>query len=203
MITLALNTGMASKYFITDLKRAATVLEKPYILLANNVGMTELAEALATIYNRTASSGPFKLGAKQINASSFYDFLKDLIFEKKPSIPFMNFNDPVFIVANGITKEALAAIKVLKIRGVGPFLALNVSGRRDESSIMRLENELQSEFLSEGASGKLYKPSKRLIVVCGISQTVVSNEKNSRSVFCEFPSLVTTLDLEAEHEPLI
>lgn len=203
MMTLTLNSGMASKYFITDLKRAATVLEKPCVLLANNMGTMELAEALATIYNRNASSGPFKFGAKQINASSFHDFIKDLISEKKPSIPFMAFNDPVFIVANGISKEALAAVKVLKVRGVGQFLVLDISACRDESSIMRLEHELQAEFVSEGVFGKLYKPSKRLIVVCGISQTVVSNEKNSRSVFCEFPSLSTTLDLEAEHEPLI
>ncbi len=207
MTTLALNTGMASKYFITDLKRATTVLESPHVLLGNNVGMAELSEALATIHNSAASSvlglRLFKPSSKKIDVSSFQIFLQDLIDQKKPPLSDLCFNSPIFIVANGIANDALAAIKILKIRGFGSFLVLDTSSHRDEASILRLENELQPEFFLSGVFGKLYKPSKHFTVVCGISKTVLSNEKNSREIFCEFPSLATKLNLEAEQEPLI
>lgn len=201
MLTLALNVGMASKYLVTNPDKMIAIKENPYLFLSNEkLNIKAFSECLSTIYNQSNSSF-LKLGSRKIDAPQFEIFLDDLINERKPSIPFPSFSNPILLISNGIDHKALVSMKVLKIRGICDLLAIDVSVS-DTDSIFRLGNELKNEELGKRDFYTLFKPPKRLSIVSGVAKTVISTEQNTNQILRNFPDLISKYDKTAVQEPL-
>lgn len=202
MFTLHLNVGLASQYLITDIKKGIGVSEKPYVVFSNNLlSDKELAEVLTVIYNTDLSSGFLGMGAKKLDSAQFALFLDDLRNKRKPSMPIVNFKNPVFILSNGFDKRALVAVKVLKIRALCQILAVDMSASGGDT-ILKIDSELMNNKIEETVFHKIYKSDNKLCMVSGINKTVLSTESNIGQILKKFPDLTSNIDLESVNEPL-
>ncbi len=202
MFTVQLNVGLASKYLITDVKKCIGSIEKPYIVFSNNILSDKtLTESLVIIYNASFSSGFLGMGTKKLNSQQVELFLDDLRNERKPSIPMIEFKNPMLILSNGFDKNALSKIKITKIRGLCQIIAIDVSSLPGDT-IVKIDSELMNNKIEEKVSYKIYKPDNKLYVVSGINKTVLSTESNIGQILKKFPELIRNVGLESVNEPL-
>jgi hypothetical protein len=202
MLTFKLNIGMASKYFIVDLQRCISTMESPYVFLSKAlISVPILSENLTRIYNHGLSSGILGLGVKKLEAQKAELLLNDFINEREPS-GLIQFQRAIFIVANGIDKMALLAMKILKIRGLCLLLAIDASGAKHDETIFRLEMELKTNAFFKDTDCSLYAPTKGFAVVGGVNETVITNEMTVKEVIRQNLTLTMTYDEKAMFEPL-
>jgi hypothetical protein len=205
MLTLELNIGMASKYFITDLDRSIAVIENPFLFLSKErIGISLLAGNLAKIYNNMTHPVIFDKG--KLGADKFEIFLNDLVNagldQCKSSVSPMTFDRPILIVSNSIDKMALVAMKILKIRGICQLLAIDVSTLEHDETIFRLEMELRTQEFYKDEALQLYKTVKGLSAVCGINKAILSNELKIKQIISKYPDMAMKFDEKTMPEPL-
>ena len=195
MITLELNIGMASQYFMTDPSKMLAIAKNPYIIISNEqLSIKEFSECFATINNR--------IYPKKIDALQFEAFVDALVNEKRPSSPSAAISNPLLILTNGIDHKTFVSAKVLKLRGIYLLLIIDMSSiSRDELSF-RLCDELKNEELHKGSFYTIYKPPKRLSVVSGLTQTIISTEFDSNRIIHDFPNVITK-DKTIPQEPIM
>lgn len=202
MFTLQLNAGLASKYLITDIKKNVGISEKPRLVsLSKILTVNILVEILTNIYNINLPSGLFGMGAKKLDSRQVALFLEDLCNQRKPSGPIIEIREPVFILAGGFDKKALIAIKILRLRGLCPIMAVDISALGGDI-IVKIDSELINNKIEEAVSYKIYRPDTKLCVVSGINKTVLSTENNAAQILKKFPGLISSIDLESVNEPL-
>ena len=202
---IVLDVGLASLYFLTSVEsnKAFAAIERPYVVVSNETLKTqELSECLAAIHNHTNASGFLNFGAKKLGTEEVKSFLEDVICDKKTRIVLNFFRYPILIIANGFEKRALAATKVLKIRGIGSFVGLDASGSLEaKAAVMGFESEC--EQIGSGDFYKLYKPLSRLNVVSGIRKSVLSKRLNTKQILVNYPDLLVPFDPNSIAETLI
>lgn len=202
MFTVQLNVGLASKYLITDVKKCIGSIEKPYIVFSNNILSDKtLAEILTIIYNASFSAGLLGMGGKKLNSQQVESFLDDLRNERKPSIPMIEFKNPILMLSNGFDKKTLSVIKIAKIRGLCQIIAVDISALSGDT-IVKIDSGFINNKIEEKLSYKIYKPDNKLGVVSGINKTVLSTENNVGQILKKFPDLISNMDLESVNEPL-
>jgi len=212
MSTIELNVGMASQYFMTDPGKAIAVAEwpswdrfakPPFLVLSRGTfGVKTCSEIMAVIWGHGASSRLFSSRKKPPEPSQLEVFLDDLIQERKPSIRVSRISDPVVVAAVGFERKALAALKVMKMKAVAPFLGVDVSQTSDSSVVVKLEEIFSADLLQETLGCKVFHP-KKCCFVSGLRKTVVSNEHGSGRVLKDFPDLAGKFDPSSLNEPLI
>lgn len=204
MLTLVLNIGTASKYLLTDLNRMLTTKESPYVvLLSKKLDIKVFAECLSIIYNQGVSFSFVKWGSRKLDNQQLEIFLDDLINERKSSVSIPSFNNSILIVSKGIDHTPLVYMKVLKIRGICDLLAIDISSMVSDESIFRLGNELKNDEFYKNDFYAIYKPSKMLNIVSGVTKTVISTEENTKQILRNYPDIVTKYDKAAIQEPLM
>ncbi len=186
MLEIELKSGMASAYFVTDAKKGIAVLSNPRTIISEKtLSVKLLAEIFEKSFN--ASMGKSLLGAliKKADAGNIADFLIELADKQKSSKgPVLGISPKLpaaFIISKGIEKSCLVAMKVLKIRGYGQPLAVNISSEKADDQLSKLQNELKNELLCEDASFVVYNP-KRLHVVSNRDKTIISTEKSVKEI---------------------
>lgn len=204
MLTITLNIGMASKYLVTNPDKMIATKENPYVLLSNEkLSIKTFSESLSTIYNQNAASSFLKLGSRKIEPQQFEIFLNDLVNERKPSISFPSFSNPILVISTGIDRNALVSMKVLKIRGISDLLAVDISSVSSDESIFRLGGELKNEELCKKDFYTLYKPLRRLAIVSGVAKTIISTEQNIGQILRNSPDIISKYNKTAVQEPLM
>ncbi len=200
MFTLHLNTGLASNYFVTDTKKFVGVSENPYLVFSNTaLNDKALAEILVTIHNAIYSTGFFKQRKKQ-DPEQVALLFDDLRNQRKSSISIQDIANPVLILSNGFEKTTLTAIKILVTRAICQILAVDISSSGGDEILN--QSELISQKIEETAFYKIYKPYKKLCVVSGTRDTVLSTEINASQILQKFPDLCSKIDLDSVNEPL-
>ncbi len=205
MATLELQVGLASQYFVTDPKKMLAMAEKPSVVVSSDVLTLEgLAEVLAAIYNQSSSLSFLGIRNKpKLEVQQVVAFLNDLIQERKPSMAMMTFPNPVLLLSIGFERQALNAMKVLKLRGACQLVGIDVSASGQRDLAFRLALELREQQTTRGATWQVFSPPKQLCVVSGVKRSVISTEQNSNQLLRTHPDLATAFDPATMHEPLL
>ena len=183
-----IQAGMASRFFLTDLERGLATIASPHAMISKErISINRLAE----IFEKASNSSIMRkglLGAliKKADAKDIGIFLEELANNKKLSKPIIGVPPTLFIISNGIEKQALNAMKVLKLRGLCQLLAVNISSMQSVDSMAVLEAKFSD----------LYKSSKKLLVVANLYETVVSTEQNIKNILSNHPELISVPEMQ-------
>lgn len=191
MATAKFNIGTASKFFITDVRQNLALLENPYIVFSNGMlSKSLLAEILAAIFNIEHTKGFLGSLIKKAEKGAIEKLLEDLINERKPSPTMMGSGRPIIIFANGIEKQCLFAMKVLKLRGLALLAAVNI--RKDAGKMLELVGgiaEIKGSETYRDAAVTIFRPSK-LRVVIGKEKTVITPDMDFKNLIKENAEIV-------------
>jgi hypothetical protein len=200
MADIQLNAGVASKYFVTDLKRGLALMERPWVLVATRqLDLEHWAEALAVVQAREAAS---LFGSPNPDVPATVVALTDMVHDRVPDKD-LGVRTPLFILANGIQKEALASMKVLQLRCLCRIIALDGSALKFDDAATSLGPEFRSQPVFRNDVLEVSAPTRGLCVVSGFHKTVISANKNSRGIIGAFPELVMIDVATLTDEPIL
>lgn len=189
-----LNAGIASTFFITDVKQNLVLLENPYVVFSNSMfSQSLLSEMLAKIYNIEHQKGFLGALPKQAEKEAIERLLEDLINERKFSATVMGSNRPIVIFAKGIEKQCLFSMKILKLRGLLSLAAINLRHDFENNcSIAKGMQEIATAEIYKDALTIIFRPSK-LRVAIGKYKTIISADNNFNAMIKENLDIVTPI----------
>ena len=142
MLEIELKSGMASAYFVTDVKKGVAALSNPRTIISSKIlSIKLLAEIFTKVFNSSLQKGLFGALIKKADADDIANFLEELANNQKSSLRVLGIPSEAFVISKGIEKSCLVAIKVLKIRGYGQPLAVNVLSEKADDQLSKLQNE--------------------------------------------------------------
>lgn len=196
MMDTIIQAGMASRYFVTDLKKGLAMTTASYIVISKELLSVDM---LAGIFEKTFNSsilqkGIFKALVKKAEAKDIAVFLEELSTGNKASRPVIGVPTDLFIISNGIEKKALNAMKALKLRGLCQLLAVNISSVKVSDWLVTLESGLQEAKIVGDNSISIYRPLKRPLVVANLYKTIITTERDIKYILSNHPEMVGLLE---------
>lgn len=193
MKTIKFNVGMASAFFVTDAKRNLVLFNNPYLVfLSAPLTISLLAEILTRVYNLAHRKGFLGVLLKNAEKEPIEKLLDDLIHERKLSPTVMGSPHPILIFGNGIEKQCLLSMKMLKLRGLVFIAAVNI--QNDYEAVMapvKTAEEIRTAKRDEGAMATICRPAK-LQVVIGKEKTALITDGNFDKLIRENPDMITS-----------
>ncbi len=179
---IELRSGMASVYFATDPKKGIAALSKPRVIICGKtLSIKLLSEIFANSFNASLSRGFFRALIKKAEAKDIAALMEGLAQDRKPTAAVIGFTLMPFIISKGIEKSCLTALKIIKIRGYGQPLAINILSENIDDQILKLKEELKGKILFEDDLVSVYDPGK-LEVVSNRDKTIISTERSIKDI---------------------
>jgi hypothetical protein len=183
--------GFATPYFITQPERAVACMEGPAALFCRRVlTLKDLAAWLGAFVYKTDGAP----AGEQAGAERALKALREIIECGKPAeaLPLPH---PLLVLSEGLDRQSLAALLLVKLRGYRQTLALDASGGRFDVTETRdwlihgatwaPEPVLSSRDGDVAGFGQV----RGLRVVSGVKETVLSTEDDCERILARHPSL--------------
>jgi len=204
--------GFASPYFITQPDRAVAYMAEPAVLFCRRaVTLSYLAAWLGAWADRPASAPsavlrPPPRPGERVGEERALKALREIVECGKPAeaLPFPH---PLLVMAEGLDKLALAALLVVKLRGLCQTLAVEASGGRFDVAETRhwLVQGLTTPPgpILSARDGDLagFGQVRGLWVVSGMTETVLSSEGDCARILARHPNLPQQGPLRDPHAP--
>jgi hypothetical protein len=200
MAEIQLIAGMASKYFVTDFDNALATMERPYLLVSQEMlNLEKFSEALIAIQSRNPNVGR---GAKSMDIAQAMTYLTDLI-QQRTTQRLIDISNPLLVISNGIQKETLASMKILQVRQLCPILAIDVSALKFDEVKARLEQDFKSEQIYKNEAIEVSMTAPQCYVVAGIYKAIISTERRVKEIIRAHPEIVTSGAMQNTDEPIL
>jgi hypothetical protein len=198
---LEFQSGLATPYFITDAQRSIAIIEAPCALvLAPCLGLEELADALSRFVAKAAAAqrqGLFAPKRKRqadtaVNPRETLRADFDRLLKGEMAFSFAC-DHPVVFFGHDMTDEAVQVAVILKLRGMGLIVAIELPGTEEE--IERTASQWGSAFAdsmvesSADQTYRAYRFERCMNIVAGLHKTVLSTELTPDAIMQGYPGL--------------
>ena len=186
MNTIKLKTGMASKFFVSDVETMTVAVEQPYLVLSRKEFSSHaLAEILVIVNEKNKISGFFNSFRKKFTVQECAANLFNLYDYEGRKVELPVINRGMVIFSPGIDKKTLVIMKMLKVKGMIGLLAVQ-SGEVD--SLEAIRREAEGQKVKDTLDASIYGPVN-FNIVSGIKETIISQQK-AKQILKEFPEAV-------------
>lgn len=216
-MNMELKSGMTAPYFITDPARSLGIVSAPCnIVVVARLGLDALADSLSWLVARKPEAQDFRwfrkekpkppprepetreACRKQLRA----DF--EEIVKGQPGFSH-GYDHPVVFLTERIEQDALVATTVLKLRGMGQMLAVELPPNEQPFDVFARH---AGEFLRTGLNVEaarcglwIYHFPTAMTIVSGLHKTVISREMTIEQIVNAHPDLAgphaSTLDMRS------
>lgn len=199
------NSGLASKFFVTDPERNIALLEKFYLVFSNGILIRNiLSEILAKIYNIEHPKSFWTSHTKLADKDAIEKLLDDLSNERKFSMTRMGSEQKIVIFAKGIEQQCLYCMKILNLRAISQMAAINLRGNFEEIySVVKKQPEITNSEVYRDSILTIFRPSK-LRAVIGKYQIVISDDSSFKEILNSNPEIISSMqDIPITDRPQI
>jgi len=197
-MTDIIHAGYASSYFITDAMRAIAISESPAVLFISDIlDLKKLAAFIGSIPLRSLKrffwKKPVETVIEPVKTDAAYQALNGILDDGRPTCD-LPFHRPFLFFVKGITREALTALTIIKLRGCCNALVLDslFGGFRvdDVRSLItnRIKGDIRPMTFDDSMTG--YECLEGLSVVSGIKDTALSFSEPVETIIKYNPHLI-------------
>lgn len=179
--------GMASRYFLTESKTGAAELSDFHlILVSERLTNRVLSLAFEAAFNAKLK-GVMGLLVRKAEAPQIEKTLDDLAQDKKPGAA--DFLPSFLVIAEGIDKNCLNALKCMKLRGYAAPAAINAASLNDRAALPQIRQAFRESVLVEQGTICVLKPVAKLRALLGLRGAVISTQRGYREIRQAYPIL--------------
>ncbi|MBN1268206.1 MAG: hypothetical protein JXB04_01345 [Kiritimatiellae bacterium] len=200
-MNVALNAGFASKYFVTDAERGVACAADPALFIA---ARTVDVEQVAAFFGFLAAGATWQASDHAKRAAAALRAVVDADFSAADALAG---DRPLVILAEGFADKLLPALKIIKLRGLRPVLAVAVPDGRQQlatgvAALAATGAAGSAVFVADDRLAAGVPVARGVTVVSGLNQTVLSAGLSAEQIIAAHPAMCSG-PVDAVDEPLI